>query len=55
MGRPSRAGGKTFSQKKNNVGAFKETEFFYYKQKGYWKCNCKMYLADKKSGFFNKV
>ena len=46
--------GKTESQKKNKGGATKESECFYYKQKGQWKRNCKKYLAAKKNGSSGK-
>ena len=47
--------GKTKSRKKNKGRASKETECFYYKQKGHWKRSCKKYLADKKNGSSGKV
>ena len=50
----STGAGKTASQKKNKGEANKETECFYYKQKGHWKRNCKKYLADKKNGSSDK-
>ena len=31
-----------------------ETECFYCKRNGHWKCNCPRYLADKKDGKVNK-
>ncbi|XP_020190061.1 uncharacterized protein [Aegilops tauschii subsp. strangulata] len=50
----STGAGKTVYHKKNKDRATKETECFYYKQKGRSKRDCKKYLADKKNGSSGK-
>jgi hypothetical protein len=37
------------TEKKLKSGPKSDTECFYCKDKGHWKCNCPKYLADKKA------
>src|SRR3954464_6122306 len=47
-----KGGGKRVApaEKKLKSGPKPDTECFYCKDKGHWKCNCPKYLADKKAG-----
>jgi hypothetical protein len=38
------------TEKKLKYGPKPDTECFYCKDRGHWKCNCPKYLADKKAG-----
>jgi hypothetical protein len=42
-------------EKKTKSGSKLDTECFYCKEKGHWKCNNTKYLADKKDGIIKGI